>query len=325
MPATVCHAYFCMEVYKKIKDFHRTIDSCDLVKFRMFGQNTDPFMFYNIENFKRGKNIRDFQYYFHTHKSQDFFLYMCHYIKDNQLYNCSEVLSFLYGFVCHYVLDSIVHPFVIYKTGEMDKNDINSYKYNCGHAYMETYLDNIIIKEKMHNTQPFHFRTDKYCFDLSPFSTSLDEVIDHSFSAVFSIDDMSTIYYQSLRQMKSFLFKYRYDSLGIKKFCYKIIDLFTSRSTFKFSCLSYHYMPDNTNYLNLLHQTWYNPIDLSIQSTKSFFDLYNDALEEAVSIIYKVNLFFDSEDILLDTVFSNKSYLTGLDCSKKIKYKKFEF
>ena len=57
-------------------------------------------------------------------------------------------MVFLYGFICHYVLDSNVHPFVFYKTGLFDKKDKNSYKYNNLHAFMETYFDNYMIKEK---------------------------------------------------------------------------------------------------------------------------------------------------------------------------------
>lgn len=322
MPATVCHAKFCMDVYEKVKD--KRIASTDLVKLRMFGQNTDPFMFYNIESLKPGKKIRDFQYYFHTNKSRSFFINLCNFIKKENLYNNSDILTFLYGFICHYALDSITHPFIIYKTGEMDKKDPNTYKYNCKHAYMETYIDNMIIKKNL-NTNPSSFRLDKYCFDLTPFSNELNRVIDYSFEKTFGIKEMSSIYYLSLKQMKSFLRKYRYDSLGFKKNLYKTIDIFTPKYIFKFSCLSYHYFKDDNNYLNLSHNIWYNPINPSIKSTKSFYDLYNDAVENATYIIHKVNEFFSNKNISLESVFTNKSYLTGLDCKEKIKYKKFEF
>jgi hypothetical protein len=48
---------------------------------------------------------------------------MINYIKDNNLYNDDDVLSYLYGYINHYVLDKTIHPYVRYKTGVFKKKN----------------------------------------------------------------------------------------------------------------------------------------------------------------------------------------------------------
>lgn len=324
MPATVTHAFFTIDVYNKLRK-GKIIDSKDLNKLKMFGQSTDSMMFYNIESLNKGKKLRDFQYLFHTCKSQEFFVKLCNYIKNNDLQDNSEVISFLYGFICHYVLDSTVHPYIIYKTGVMDKDNKNTYKYNNLHSYMETFIDNVMIRQKTKDN-PYSFRLDKFCFDTKSFSKELDNLIDNVFKDVFNINNMSKIYFKSLKQMKRFLKRYRYDKYGIKINCYRIIDLFTYKNTFKFKSLSYHYHTSYSDYfLNTNHLIWYNPVNINLSSHSSFFDLYDKAILEACSIIMDVNKYFEGIDIDLEKVFTNKSYLSGLDCSIPLNYKKFFF
>ena len=137
---------------------------------------------------------------------------------------------------------------------------------------------------------------------------------------------MSTIYYNSIKKMKKFLFLFRQDRYGIKKFFYKLIDTFTPRRIFRFEALSYHYnLHDKHNYLNSNHELWRNPIDYNLTSNKSFVELYLKALKEAKNIIIDTFKYLDNKDIDLDKLFVNRSYTTGLDCDIKKELKYFEF
>lgn len=325
MPATVTHAFFSLDVWNKLDKKDQLLEKDNLIKLKMFSQSMDPMMFYNIESFRRGKTMRKFQYYFHTTDTQKFFIHLCRYIKDHNLNKNPEILAFLYGFICHYVLDSITHPYIIYKSGVMDKKKKETYRYNQLHAYMETFLDCEVIRKKT-NKNPYKFRLDQFCFDNQPFSLELNSLIDSVFYDVFKLNNMSKIYFQSLRQMKRFLRRYRYDQFGVKLFGYQIIDLFTSRSTFKFKALSYHYPDQYRDYfLNYSHSIWYNPVNPNFSSHDSFFDLYDQAVKEACFIIQKVNLYLNGKDIKLEYIFKNKSYLSGLNCRIPLNYKKFSF
>ena len=325
MPATATHAIFAMDVYNELPNTIKQLIDKNTFQYKMFSQSTDSLMFYNIESLKSGKKVRELQHTFHTSKSRSFFITLVEYIKRNKLYDNSYVMVFLYGFICHYVLDSNVHPFVFYKTGLFDKKDKNSYKYNNLHAFMETYLDNYMIKEKLF-MDPFKFRIDKFCFDNTKFNNELNKCIDYVFREVFYVDNMHKIYFDSLKQMKGFIRRYRFDKTGIKSFGYKCIDKITPKSVFRFEALSYHYKSKSEEYfLNTRHEIWFNPCDRNIFSYESFDDLYKKSILEARDIIIKLDMYFKSKKVNLCDIFLNKSYLTGLDCDKKNTLKFFYF
>lgn len=325
MPSTATHAYFAKDVYESLKKEDKKLKNSDLSRLKMFGQNTDPLKFYNVEYLITGKKIRDLQYYFHTNKCGDFLINLCKIIKQKKLHNNSEVLSFLYGFICHYVLDSNIHPYVVYKTGMFDPKDRTTYKYNQLHTYMENYIDLDIIK-KNGCKNPYSFRIDKFCFDTNKFSNELNNIIDEVYYETYNIKNMSKYYYKSLKHMKRFIRRYRYDRFGIKKFLFSIIDLIIPRRFFRFKAISYHENNKKHDYyLNINKDIWYNPQDSNIKSNETFYEIYDRSIRDAVNIINSINKYFDGKKINLEKVIGNKSYITGLDCNIKKQLKKFAF
>ena len=323
MPATVVHAYFAQDLNdilpKEIKN------KLDVDRLKTFGQSTDSLMFYNLFSILPGKKIRDFQKYFHTNKTQDFFVNLINYIKENDYTEDIDVNSFLVGTICHYVLDSTVHPYIYYKTGYFNKNDKSTYKYNNVHTFMETFLDNDMIKRR-ESINPYKFNISKFSFDTSKFSNELKDTIKYTFKETFDVDNMDKIYYKSLKQMRNSIFIFRQDRYGIKKFFYKLDDTFTSKRVFRFEAISYHYpLNDRHNFLNENHKLWRNPCDYSLTSEESFLDLYLRALKLAKVMICASFDYINGKDIELEKVFINKSYITGLDCELDKKLKYFEF
>lgn len=323
MPATVTHAYFAKDVYDILPNEIKSVINCSRIK--TFGQSTDALLFYNLFSILPGKKIREFQRYFHSNKSQEFFINLINYIKDNNLKNDMEVCSFLTGFICHYSLDSIVHPFVIYKTGEFNKKDKTTYKYNNVHAFMETFIDNDMIRRR-EKGNPYKFDIGKFCFNTMKFSKNLEKTIDYSFKQTFDINNMSKIYYKSLKQMKMSLIVFRRDPSGFKKNCYKLVDTFTSKKIFRFEAISYHYpLKDRHNFLNSNHKLWRNPTTYDRTSTESFIDLYLKAIKLAKVLICASFDYLNEKDIELEKLFINNSYLTGLNCDLNKELKYFEF
>ena len=197
MPATVTHAYFSNDVYDILPN--QIKERISLSRIKMFGQGTDPLMFYHLFSVKPGKKIRLMQRVCHRQHTRDFFCQFIEDIKKSHLEEDSDVCSFLCGFICHYVLDSTIHPFVIYKTGNFDKHNKVTYKYNNLHLFMETYLDNHLIRKREHQN-PYSFSIVKYSFDLAPFSSGLNQVIHSSFDKVYHVSNMDSIYYQALKE-----------------------------------------------------------------------------------------------------------------------------
>lgn len=323
MPATVTHAYFTKDIYDILPE--KIITKVDLKRLKMFGQAYDPFMFYNLFSILPGKKIRRLSEYFHSNNTKDFFINTLNIIKENHFINDRDCMSFLIGFICHYALDSTLHPYIIYRSGIMNKKYKNTYKYNNVHTFIETFIDNDMIKRR-EKTNPYKFRLDKYCFDTSKFSKKLNFLIDNTFEKTYGFKNGAKIYYSSLKEMKYALLFLRRDVYGIKKNIYKIIDTFTSAKTFRFEAVSYHYpLKDKHNYLNSNHNLWRNPTTYSMESNESFLELYLKALKTAEELICKSFDYLEGENINLDDVFLNLSYLSGINCSlgKELKY--FDF
>ena len=326
MASSITHAYFVLDVYEKlgIKSKELLIGHKELLKTA--AQNMDVLFFYNIINFKKGKNVRNFGNYFHNHKTLEFFSTLINYIKYNGHQYDPEVMAFLYGMLSHYVLDSTMHPYVIYKTGEFDKNDPNTYKYNHLHADLEAYFDNYLITIR-ENINPNYFKCYEYCFNVDSIGKNLIEVMDFTYREVFNINDFHNYYLKSIKHMKKFFRIFRYDPIGFKKMGYEIIDFFCPRILLRKVSLSYHIsMKGKKKFLNLEHQVWYNPTDKRTKSNKSLLELYTKSLDTTVKMIQEINRFlYYDEKINLKKVIGNLSYVTGKDCDKKKELKYFEF
>lgn len=322
MPATITHSYFAKDLYEVLPE---SINSkIDLNRTKMFAQGTDPIMFYNLVSVMPSHNLRKFQKYFHGHKTNDFFINLLDYVKEHNI-NDSDTYSFIVGFISHCILDSTTHPYIIYRTGILDKKDKNTYKYNGLHHFMEVFLDNDMVNRR-ENTNPYKFNISKFCFNTKKFSKELNETIDYTFYTTFNIKNMSKKYYKSVKQMKLFLRLFRKDRYGIKRFFYKVCDTFTPKKVLRLECISYHYpLEDKHNYLNNNHTMWCNPADDTITSTESYVDLYLKALNESRDIIIKVFEYLNGKDIDLKELFKNRDYATGLDCDKEKELKYFEF
>ncbi len=323
MPATITHAYFAKDVFDILPESIKSYIDCSRIK--MFGQSMDSLMFYNLFSILPGKKIRELNKTFHRQKTQEYFINLINYIKDNKLNNDMDVCSYLSGVICHYVLDSNLHPYIIYKTGVFDKKKKNTYKYNHVHEFMETFIDNDMVKRR-EKTNPYTFRLDKFCFNMRPFSKKLEETINYSFKKTYNVSNMGKIYYKSLKQMKDCLYLFRRDPSGSKRDFYKMLDTITSRKVFRFECISYHYpLEDKHDYLNSNHKLWRNPVLYNMTSTESFVDLYVKSIKLAKVLICASFDYIDGKNIELEKIFTNDSYVTGLDCSLQKELKYFEF
>ena len=142
---------------------------------------------------------------------------------------------------------------------------------------------------------------------------------------VYGIENFSKYYLKSIKQMKVFYKIFRYDPVGIKKLFYILIDLICPKSILRKKPLSYK-MKSKKKYLNLEHNTWYNPTNKRIRSKESVLELYTKALAKTSNMINEINgFFYYDKKINLEKVVGNLSYVHGLDLSKKKELKHFEF
>lgn len=326
MPSIFMHAQFAQDVYDKldIDTKYFLVDQKNNLK--TFAQSVDPLFLYDIKNLKKKSRIRDFGHYFHRNKTQEFFINLIYYIKYNDLSNNPEIIAFLYGFLSHYILDSTMHPYIYYKTGQFNKSNPNTYKYKSKHHLMELYLDQHFIKLRKHIIPSKY----KIYEDLntSNFSKELNELIDITFKETFDVNNMSKFYYKSILNMKKLYRHLRYDPHGIKLFFYKITNkILNKKSSLDFRYVSYFYTEKNLeHYLNIDKKRWNYPTIKSKKYNHSIIDLYLQALHECKKTIIEINNYlYNNKDTDLKKIINNISYATGVECHKSQELKYFEF
>lgn len=314
MAGTVTHAFFAIDVYNSLNQKLKTNLKDYQNNLKTFGQGHDVFSFSN----KHKSNE------FHNNNTRDFFINTINYIKNNNLNDNYEILSYLYGYICHYVLDKSIHPFVAYKTGNYVKKYKNTYKYRCKHSDMETYLDSYMINMK-ENMEPGKFKSHKYCLEPYKFSKELNDVIDYSFYSTFNLKKANKYYRQGIRRMHYLYPLLRNDKYGIKKKIYRIVDKITPKYSYKFSPISFAYKPNEKDYyLNLDRKEWNHPMYKDEKYHTSAIDIYNNSIKEAKSIIENVDKYLCGKDIDLNIIFDNSSFSTGKDCNDKTIQQFFE-
>lgn len=327
MPSSITHAFFALDIHEKLnRDVQKRIKS--LENFKTFAQGSDPLNFYNLSNLLPGKKVREnYPKLIHTTNTKNYFISLVKYIKENKLENNSNALSFLYGSIAHYTLDSIVHPFVIYKTGDFDKKNKNTYKYNGMHADMEVYIDCYMIFQR-EQVFPKNYKVHNFICNLDNLDDKCIKMLDDVFKSVYDLDKFSKIYLKSIKQMKYIFRIYRYDRFGIKKIGYKFIDFVLNDKYLKKQALSYNvHHKKKIHYLNLERKEWNHPTNQNEVYNYSFVELYRIALDKAIYTINVVNeyLYNNKDEKILEKVFKNLSYKTGKDCDNEDKCKYFEF
>ena len=313
MAGTITHGYFILDVYNKLDSDDKKLLESYKNNLRTYAQGHDIFDFYNKKEAE----------YFHLNKSKDFFINMINYIKENNLKDDGEIISFLYGYISHYVLDKNIHPFVVYKCGKYYKEIKETKKYRGKHSDMETTLDSkmIMLKEGI---KPGKYKSQKL-LEPNVLSKKLCDLIDYTFLKTYNTNNASLKYKKGIKRMH-FLYKIlRNDKFNFKKRVWNAMDKITPTGFYKFSPISFGYIKDKDYYFNYDKKEWNHPLDKNEKYNYSIDDIYNNALKECLNIIKNTKKYLNNNKIDLDKLYDNSSFLTGKDCNDKRKIKYCEY
>lgn len=328
MPSSNTHNYFCEDVYNKLNKNMKNKFKDNINYFKVFGQGPDPYFFYNFHLTSKSKKVYEINKAMQHNKINKHFIKLINYINENNFYDNEQVLAYLYGQVCHYSLDSTVHPYIIYCTGNYNEDDPKTYKYNGLHAEMEYYIDCYMIY-KREKILPKNYKVYKKLFNIGKFNKELKSTIDVVIKDVYGFDDASNIYYKSIMDMKKFYYVFNYDKYGIKKIIYSFMDFVCRNKCVKKKELSFYIEPNkNLHYLNNNKDTWCHPCDKAEKYNLSFEELYGKALDTAINIINEVDKMLKNKNIndtKIQKLFKNLDYGTGKDCDLNLEYKYFKF
>ncbi|MCM1052886.1 MAG: zinc dependent phospholipase C family protein [Ruminococcus sp.] len=307
MPTSVTHNYFAKDILKGVRKNITNSFKNKLDIYELFTIGFDPF--FTSERLPFHEKMGDLC---HQNYTDIYFLNYIKIIKEEHLEKEESVLAALYGHLTHYVLDSVFHPFVMYKSGEYDKRKPETRKYAGLHHKMETQIDVYMYENREHKKYKnfkIHNLIPKIKFDYS-----LMLVLNRNYKEVFHIEKGGLKYQKSLFLVHN---GYKYvleDKLGLKKKLFRQIDKLTPNKSLVLENLSQHVTKVDEKIFNLEHKTWYNPWDNNIKSNESFFELYDKALKIGIELFeatYKyINNKIKEEDY--KKVLKDKSYVSGL-------------
>jgi hypothetical protein len=302
MPSSVVHRYIGLDTLDKLNKKPMNIINERRNNYVLYCQCTDVFYFYRIMGLFSNK-VQYNGHLFHWRKVFKSFEYLINLNKENKDY---ELFTFIAGFITHYKADSIMHPYINYKSFNNDK-----VKHQDNHFMIETYLDNYYLN-KREKVDYRKYQTYKLIFNYTK-EDIIKEAIEGMYKTVFNEKGMGNKYYKGASSMKHVFRFIRLDRFRIKKQLYKLIDLnpFKIRRT---RYLSYNFPLDRDEFMiNSNHQEWYNIKDTSIKSTKSFDDLWKDVVSESTIIINELYKYiFEDKDIDLLKLVGNYSLSNGL-------------
>lgn len=327
MPSIYVHTMFSRDVKNKLDKKTQELINQKEQFYKMFSQSFDNLYYYNFLSLRKGKDIRGFGTYCHRNNTQKYLFNIINYIKDNNLKDNAEVMCYLYGSLNHYAADSIIHPFIYYKTGRYSSARKEQTKKYIGiHADTELRLDAYFYeKETSQSFKKYKIYNDLY--RKLTFSKDLKNAIDYVFEKTYSKKNMGNIFNKSYNQSNLVYKLLMYDPYGIKLFCYKIMDYLSPNKTKKIASFCLHKEPIEESFFNNKHNHWCYPIDMDLISDESFDDVYKKAIKRAVELIKATNKYISnklSEEELLNSI-KNYNYMTGVDCKDKRIHQYFEF
>lgn len=306
MSDLVMHHFFGRRVLNELEeDVKSRINNLALYDFATAGP--DPFFFAYFYNGKKNKKSLEFGNYMHRNDSKKFFLELIDICKKN-----NKMFSYLCGFIAHYCLDSNVHPYIFHKTGVYNVDDEKTLIYRGLHTKIERAMDCFIIS-KYYNPNPYKLKLYKL-ITLKRIDRDLIDDFNRLYLKVYNKENIVKLINKTIKDEKMF-YRLIFDPIGIKNRIFNKID--NGRSYNALGTLSYYGKKiDNIDIFNNEHKLWCNPNDNKMTSNESFFDLFDKGIIECKKMIEKAySYIFLNEKVDLDSLFTNKSYITGLDCN----------
>lgn len=288
MPYIWTHIVFGDEICKRVNKQPKE------EKLYHFGcQGPDFYFFYRFWPWLQSKSGTRLGDLFHTQHCGEVLLTL---IKKAKETPCIQ--DYIAGFITHHILDRTTHPYIHYHAG------YKKYK----HQHLESILDTLIAKElRTINTEktPVVPYIDFGKNLPNEVATALTSVASEFYPDA-SKDFPQEEYHRAYRDMKAF-FNFTFDPTGIKN-ALTCGYLTPFRFTQKFP---------HKDYLNVNHNQWLHPAVPDEVHTESFWDLWEQALNDATTILRDTYAYWENQQGIdsLVKLIGNISYDNGKECA----------
>jgi len=226
--------------------------------------------------------------------------------------NKEVLIAFLAGHLMHWSLDHKAHPFVFNRSGEIAGDT----KY--WHYRFESMIDTMMVKQikgyRLNETRSYEFVD-----SLPEHRLIIGEFYRKIVLSVYNLDFATEIYeecFASMHKLSKMLFDPNTTLFPLIQAAEKAMKLEWKYS----SHMVIGKIDTEHDVLNLKHSPWEHPCDNAI-STKSFVDLYDEAVLVGQAVLYRLNdIVYENKKVTLDNILNDLGYDTGKANEMELKF-----
>ncbi len=277
-------------------------------------QGPDPFMFYHhlpFQKKERIKIVRKCSSLIHQSRVNDFFASMLNYAERK---NDEQLFVYVAGFFAHHALDSTAHPYIFYRTGSVYKNTLRL------HQILENQIDLAMLK--LYDLEVKDYRADKKIIKLNDTTAlKIAEMMSHCIKEVFdyeiTVKDVKDSYDDMAVIEKIFT-----DPKKVKYRLFKGIEKLMKKPNVAVSMMMPLECDEDLDAMNYSKESWHNPCDLTFESTETFKDLFDKAVNQLAELLDLLEKYIadevDEKPIL--KIIDNRNYDSGRNDGVKMNY-----
>lgn len=317
MPNVVTHGLMALDVYNQLESSRVKSAIQKFPRAYLLGSNgPDILFYYNVfpwQDQSLNQKVSDYGHAVHRSNINEFYNVAGDFIQRIKDPVRQEILiSYLAGHLQHWSLDSLAHPFVFYRSGEL--KGITRYD----HYRYESMVDSLMVMYvKRHKLSDINVK--KFVDVSEEERRVIASFYQRILQRVFGIIDDQAVIESAITSFKNVL-TFLYDPHNVKL---QLIQGY-EKATKKPWAFSSHVVSSNIDakydVLNLKHELWRNPTDYEDTSTQSFVDLYNESIELGIEGVSVLNDFLDGEREIFDDYLQGKCYDSGREEGIAMRY-----
>lgn len=310
MPAYAAHFLFAEDCLKRINK-----QDPDFIVNRNafnFGAQGPDFLFCHKvwRMIWRGKTLKPVGTALHNCKISRLLGLMKKYMNDETDHK-DIIKSYIYGFICHYSLDRFTHPLIYsMQNSIIEEKQLKGKEPFAVHARIESNIDTIMLNRAGYDDARIfrgqdQIKNDKEVID--EISAMMAYAVPLSLNTAKDKKQYALAYKHMLLSQKAL-----YDPQGLKyKMLIKLGGPVRKKIGPVISSMVKPAIPEAYDFVNRQHKQWTMVYDKKKSSKKSFFDLYENAKDDAMKLIDAFNQ-KDAEKAI-QNICDDMSFGTGLN------------
>ncbi len=315
MPDLYTHKYFILDLVQTLGGDVQALYQ-EYPGLLLFGaQGPDPFFYYNFLPGKPKKGIPHFGAILHEEKTAELLTTMAELLRNSEAKKKKQSRALFYGFLSHFSLDTTLHPYIFYRTGEYREEDPQTHRHRGNHLRYERSVDSLLIQKTL--GKPAHqVRLDREVLFMRSLPQEVEDFMEAALYSIYTTPGMGKVYGLSYRHMRTFFRHVAYDPLGFRKTLYRILDRTVNRhGSLLYANLSYYKnIEKGIDYFNEAKRPWCHPCDKEEAHEESVHELYALALQRGEDLLKQTEAYLLKDGPLPS--YPNLSYSTGRNCNE---------